>query len=118
MMVGCFAALLMINNLAVVVIAQLAFGVAVGLIYYSSLFYAMDVGETKGEHGGVHEALIGVGLCCGPAVGTIALRVVPALPYAGILAVSALLTVGLAVLLVSGGRLGRKRPGLAQKSLS
>lgn len=118
MMVGCFAALLMINNLAVVVIAQLAFGAAVGLIYYSSLFYAMDLGETKGEHGGVHEALIGVGLCAGPAAGTIALRVVPAIPYAGILAVSALLTAGLVVLLRSGGRLGRKRPGLAQKSLS
>jgi MFS family permease len=117
-MVGCFAALLLINNLAVVIIAQLAFGLAVGLIYYSSLFYAMDVGETKGEHGGAHEALIGVGLCCGPAVGTIALRVVPAIPYAGTLAVSALLTAGLAVLLVSGGRLGRKGPGLAQKSLS
>ena len=117
-MVGCFAAMLLVNNLAVVVIAQLAFGLAVGLIYYSSLFYAMDVGETKGEHGGAHEALIGVGLCAGPAVGTIALRVAPAIPYAGILAVSALLTVGLVVLLVSGGRLGRKRPRLAQKSLS
>jgi predicted MFS family arabinose efflux permease len=51
-MVGCFVALLLINHLAVVIIAQLAFGVAVGLIYYSSLFYAMDVGETKGEHSG------------------------------------------------------------------
>jgi MFS family permease len=117
-MVGCFAALLLINDLAVVVIAQVAFGLAVGLIYYSSLFYAMDVGETKGEHGGVHEALIGVGLCCGPAVGTIALRVIPAVSHAGILAVSALLTAGLVVLLLSGARLGRKSPGLAQKSLS
>ena len=117
-MVGCFAAMLLVNNLVVVIIAQLAFGLAVGLIYYSSLFYAMDVGETKGEQGGVHEALIGVGLCTGPAVGTIALRVVPAIPYAGILAVSVLLTVGLLVLFVSGGQLRRKRPGLAQKSLS
>jgi MFS family permease len=117
-MVASFAALLLINNLAVVVIAQLAFGLAVGLIYYSSLFYAMDVGETKGEHGGVHEALIGVGLCAGPAVGTIALRVVPAIPHAGILAVSALLAVGLAVLLASGRRLARQNPQLAQKSLS
>lgn len=117
-MVGCFAALLLTNSLAVVVLAQLAFGLAVGLIYYSSLFYAMDVGETKGEHGGVHEALIGVGLCAGPAVGTIALRVAPGIAHAGILAVSVLLMVGMAVLLVSAGRLRRQNPPLAQKSLS
>ncbi len=41
------------------VVAQIAFGISVGLIYYSSLFYSMDVGETKGEHGGLHEAMIG-----------------------------------------------------------
>jgi hypothetical protein len=64
----------------------------------------MDVGETKGEHGGFHEALIGVGLCGGPAVGTIALRVFPALPHAGILAVSVLLLVGFAAILWVGRR--------------
>ena len=36
-------------------------GCALGLIYYSSLFYSMDVGDTKGEHGGIHEAAIGLG---------------------------------------------------------
>src|ERR1051325_3181003 len=48
-MVAGFAALLLVPNLAVIVVAQLAFGLAVGLIYYSSLFYSMDVGETKGR---------------------------------------------------------------------
>jgi MFS family permease len=103
-MVAGFAVLLLIESLAAVIIAQLAFGLSVGLIYYSSLFYAMDVGETKGEHGGFHEALIGVGLCGGPAVGTIALRVFPALPHAGILAVSVLLLVGFAAILWVGRR--------------
>jgi hypothetical protein len=117
-MVGCFAALLLVNNLAVVVLAQLAFGLAVGLIYYSSLFYAMDVGETKGEHGGLHEALIGVGLCGGPAVGTIALRLAPGVPNAGILAVSVLLVLGWVVLLWKGSALNRQKPQLARKSLS
>jgi len=110
-MIGCFAALLLVQNLAVVVIVELAFGVAVGLIYYSSLFYAMDVGETKAEHSGIHEALIGVGLCGGPAVGTIALRIVPDVPQAGIFGVSALLIVGWAILIWKGA-------GLARKSLS
>jgi MFS family permease len=97
-MVGSFAALLLINNLAVVVMAQLAFGLAVGLIYYSSLFYAMDVGETKGEHGGMHEALIGVGLCAGPVIGATALRIAPAVAQAGIFAVTGMLSLGFLVL--------------------
>ena len=57
LMCASFAALLLSASLTVIVVAQLVFGVSVGLIYYSSLFYSMDVGETKGEHGGLHEAV-------------------------------------------------------------
>ncbi|HEY2952365.1 MAG TPA: MFS transporter, partial [Verrucomicrobiae bacterium] len=98
-MVASFAALLLVPNLAVIVVAQLAFGLAVGLIYFSSLFYSMDVGETKGEHGGFHEAIIGVGIFTGPAVGAAALRLLPGLADAGIWTVSGLLMAGLAGLL-------------------
>jgi MFS family permease len=99
-MVASFVALLMGPNLLVIVAAQLAFGLAVGLIYYSSLFYAMDVGgETQGEHGGIHEALIGVGIFAGPAVGAAALQVLPAANHAGTWAVGAFLVAGLAGLL-------------------
>jgi MFS family permease len=99
LMVLSFAAVLLVPNLAVIVIAQLVFGLAVGLIYYSSLFYSMDVGDTKGEHGGFHEALIGVGLFAGPAVGAGTLQLNLAVPNAGIWAVSGLLVVGLIGLL-------------------
>jgi len=99
-MIISFAALLLVPNLAVIVVAQLVFGFAVGLIYYSSLFYSMDIGDTKGEHGGFHEALIGVGLFGGPAVGAVTLQLLPAAPTAGIWAVSALLVVGLIILLL------------------
>jgi len=117
-MIGSFGALLLVENLAVVVMSQLVFGVAVGVIYYSSLFYSMDVGETKGEHGGFHEALIGVGLCGGPAIGTVALRVFPSNPDAGTIGVAVVLAVGLWAVLVVGVALrgGGKRE-LAQKSL-
>ena len=54
------------------VVAQIAFGWASALLYYSSLYYAMDGSETHGEHGGIHEALIGIGICGGPAVSAIA----------------------------------------------
>jgi hypothetical protein len=66
------------------------------LIYYSSLFYAMDVGDTKGEHGGLHEAAIGAGVCGGPLLGAVALTLAPAAPAAGALAVTGLLAIGLA----------------------
>jgi len=82
------------------VLAQVFFGVAAGLIYYSSLFYSMDVGETKGEHGGLHEAAIGAGVFAGPAVGAASLQFLPRHSNTGVFAVSALLLLGLAGLLV------------------
>jgi predicted MFS family arabinose efflux permease len=99
-MVGAFAATLMAPNLAVLVVAQLVFGSAVGLIYYSSLFYSMDAGDTKGEHGGIHEAAIGLGNFAGPAVGAASLHFLPQYANSGVLAVSGLLVLGLGGLLV------------------
>ncbi|MEN6498148.1 MAG: MFS transporter [Thermoguttaceae bacterium] len=95
MIVG-FSLLLLSTNLAVLVGAQVLFGIAIGLIYYSSLFYSMDVGETKGEHGGLHEAMIGAGNCLGPAVGALSLFLAPGFPNAGVYTVTALMAFGLA----------------------
>jgi len=94
-----FSALLLSSNLGILVAAQAVFGVSIGLIYYSSLFYSMDVGETKGEHGGLHEAMIGAGMCLGPAVGALSLCLAPGCPNAGIYSVTALLACGLAGLI-------------------
>ena len=94
-----FSLLLLSHNLGLLVAAQAVFGVSVGLIYYSSLFYSMDVGETKGEHGGLHEAMIGTGICLGPAVGALSLCLAPGSPNAGAYAVTALLACGLAGLI-------------------
>ena len=60
----------------------------------------MDAGDTKGEHGGLHEAAIGVGNFAGPAIGATALHYIPALPNAGTWSVSGLLAAGLTALLV------------------
>jgi hypothetical protein len=89
-----FSVILLSPSLWPVLIAQVAFGAAVGLVYYSSLFYSMDVGETKGEHGGIHEAAIGAGIFGGPAVGAAALALFPASATAGIWAVATLLLAG------------------------
>jgi MFS family permease len=94
-----FATLLLAAHLALVILAQVAFGLAVGLIYSSSLFYSMDVGvESQGEHGGRHEALIGIGIFLGPAIGTTTGYLAPGVKGADVLAVGASLIVGLAAL--------------------
>ncbi len=94
-LVASFTAILLTGSLAVLVVAQILFGLAVGLIYYSSLFYSMDLSEAKGEHGGIHEAVIGVGNFAGPAVGAAALQFLPAYGHSGAVAVSFLLVCGL-----------------------
>ncbi len=96
LLIASFAVLLLVAQFWVILVAQIIFGLAIGLIYYSSLFYSMDVGETKGEHGGVHEAAIGAGIFLGPAVGATALRYFPQHSSSSIWAVSGLLLVGLA----------------------
>jgi MFS family permease len=92
---GTFTVLLLAPNLLVLIAAQVVFGLALGLIYYSSLFYSMDVGETKGEHGGIHEAAIGLGNFAGPAVGAASLHFLPQYANSGAIAVSGLLLLGL-----------------------
>jgi len=98
-MVATFAAILMAPNLTALVVAQIVFGSVTGLIYYSSLFYSMDLSDTKGEHGGIHEAAIGLGNFAGPVVGAASLFFLPQYANSGTVAVSGLLLVGLGGLL-------------------
>jgi predicted MFS family arabinose efflux permease len=90
-----FAVILIVPSLVVLVVAQIFFGVAIGLIYYSSLFYSMDASDTKSEHGGIHEAAIGAGNFIGPAVGAASLQFLPQYANSGAIAVSVLLLCGL-----------------------
>ena len=92
---GNFILIVLAPNLFVLIAAQVFFGGALGLIYYSSLFYSMDLSDTKGEHGGLHEAAIGFGNFAGPAVGAASLHFFPQHSHSGVLAVGALLLLGL-----------------------
>jgi predicted MFS family arabinose efflux permease len=98
MLIVSFATILIVPSLIAVLAAQIFFGIAIGLIYYSSLFYSMDASEAKGELGGIHEAAIGVGNCIGPAVGAASLQWVPQYANSGGIAVSGLLLLGLGAL--------------------
>jgi predicted MFS family arabinose efflux permease len=105
MLIFSFATILLSPNLILLIVAQIFFGVATGLIYYSSLFYSMDGGDAKSEHGGIHEAAIGVGNFIGPAIGAAALEFLPQYANSGAIAVSVLLLCGL------GGLIGIWKTG-------
>ena len=64
-----FGIVLFSGQWGVILMALLVFGFALGLSYYGSLFYSLNYGETKGEHGGLHEAILGLGILGGPLVG-------------------------------------------------
>ncbi len=98
--VSMFTVIVLAPNLVALVLAQIVFGCAVGLIYYSSLFYSMDLSDTKGEHGGIHEAAIGLGNFAGPAVGAASFHFLPNYANSGVVAVSLLLLFGLGGLAV------------------
>lgn len=98
LLVASFGVVLLSPDLAVVMLAQVAFGLACGLLYYSSLFYSMDIGEARAELGGLHEAALGVGIFAGPAVGALSGYLLPGQPHASAVAVSGLLVVGFAAL--------------------
>lgn len=102
-----FASVLTADGLLWLGLGQVAFGLAVGSLYYASLFYSMDVGEARAEQGGIHEAMMGAGNFVGPGIGALSLVVAPHLPHAGVWSVSGLLAIGMAVLL--GNRLGSLR---------
>ena len=98
-LIAAFTVILAVPSLVLLVLAQIVLGGALGLLYYSSLFYSMDLSDTKGEHGGIHEAAIGLGNCAGPAVGAASLHFLPQYANSGVFAVSSLLLLGLAGLL-------------------
>jgi predicted MFS family arabinose efflux permease len=89
-----FATMLMSERLWIIVLAQVGFGLSVGLIYYSSLFYSMDVGDARAEHGGLHEAAIGAGVFAGPAIGAASLQLFPHVANAAAIGVTAVLAAG------------------------
>lgn len=110
-----FVVILLSPTLWPVMVAQVVFGGAIGLIYYSSLFYSMDVGETKGEHGGIHEAAIGAGIFAGPGAGAVALAAFPGHPAAGAWGVAGLLLAGGTAILALRWRAWRRERGRSRE---
>lgn len=94
LMIICFFGFLTAQSVIWLLMAQVGFGVSIGLIYYSSLYYAMNVSENHGTNAGLHEAMIGAGLLAGPAAGAAALYLAPTAAGIGAWSVGGLLCAG------------------------
>ena len=99
LMIVCFFGLLMSPSIGLLLAAQVGFGLSIGLIYYSSLYYSMNVTENHGSNAGLHEAMIGAGLFIGPAAGAATLYLVPTAIGIGAWSVGGLLCAGFSVIL-------------------
>jgi MFS family permease len=99
LMIVCFFGFLMSQSIGLLLVAQVGFGLSIGLIYYSSLYYSMNVMENQGSNAGLHEAMIGAGLFIGPAFGAATLYLVPAAIGIGAWSVGGLLCAGFSGLL-------------------
>jgi MFS family permease len=94
LMIAAFFGFLTASNILLLIVSEVCFGAAIGLIYYSSLYYAMNVSQGRGANAGIHEAFIGVGLFVGPAVGGLALFLSPAAAGSSAWSVGSLLCAG------------------------
>lgn len=60
------------GGIGALVLGLAVFGVGMGVIYSSAIYYALAVGQAEVDAGGKHEALIGAGYGGGPVCGLIA----------------------------------------------
>jgi predicted MFS family arabinose efflux permease len=99
LMIVCFFGFLMAQSVWLLLAAEVGFGSSIGLLYYSSLYYSMNVSEKQGSNAGLHEAMLGMGLFIGPAVGAATLYLFPAVVGIGTWSVGGLLCAGFSGLL-------------------
>jgi MFS family permease len=71
-MLGAFIGVATGASLAWMLAWQIVLGVVMGMIYSASLYFGMVLSDGSTEHGGYHEALIGVGSVLGPSAGVLA----------------------------------------------
>jgi hypothetical protein len=92
-----------------IVLAQIVLGISMGMIYAASLYFGMVLSEGSTEHGGYHEALIGLGFVLGPAAAFIMQKIAPGNMTASVYAVGGV--VAFSLMLASGAsvRFSRKR---------
>ncbi len=88
-----FAGVMLTSSPPLILVSLAVFGASLGLVYSCSLFYSLDYNTAKGEYGGLHEAIIGIGNLGGPLVGLAGVRWIGD-PHGAALATLAVVAVG------------------------
>src|SRR5213075_175303 len=94
-MLVAFVGVTLFPALELMVLSQLLLGAAMGIIYAASLYFGMVLSEGSTEHGGYHEALIGLGSVLGPGAGALTQWLRPGDTRAGVLAVSGVVAISI-----------------------
>ena len=110
-----FAGMMLAPSLPVHLLAQVMFGLSIGLLYQSSLFYSMAGSEEKGTHGGFHESFIGLGIASGATLALVGDRVAPQTPGLSVLLVWAVMALGLATIWRIARRLNASAKARAER---
>ncbi len=92
-LLASFLGITLLQSVASMVLFQISLGAAIGLIYAASLYFGMVLSDGSTEHGGYHEALIGLGSILGPGAGAIAQYLGPGNLKASVSAVAIVLCV-------------------------
>lgn len=103
LLLASFAAILLAPTVVGLLAGLVGFGMGMGLIYYCALYYSLTVGHAAVEAGGMFEALVGLGSCVGPLVGTAGQLV-------GGPAHSSVATLGITAVILALGARGVLRP--------
>jgi hypothetical protein len=74
-----FAMILFGHRLGLLLCGEVLFGMAGGITYTASLYYALVVKNASVDAGGAHESLIGLGFALGPLLGLAGKAITPTL---------------------------------------
>jgi MFS family permease len=110
--VGMLAAFIGVTlfGLAGMIAWQIVLGAVMGVIYSGSLYFGMVLSQGSAEHGGYHEALIGLGSIIGPGVAALTQYQWPGNLRAGVVAVSCVIATTVAAATVAAARASKQRP--------
>lgn len=102
---GTMAGMDLLSGLVAMGIAQIILGISIGTIYSASLYFGMAVSEGSTEHGGYHEALIGLGQILGPLVGVTMQWIRPDALWLAVTGISGLVSITVVVQAIVGIRI-------------
>jgi hypothetical protein len=85
-------------------LAQIVLGLSLGTIYSASLYFGMVVSDGSTEHGGYHEALIGLGQILGPLVGATLQWIRPGELWPAIMGISCVVFISIVLQAIVGVR--------------